>query len=133
MALTNDLCELHKRHIGIYSGMNSKRYADIIEWSEHKKQTNAIHFECGRYNIERALIYFKHTYPTKMTVAQAEKSLGYNCFFISMVGSFVSRLDPSISIVCHVKMQAVITDHLISKRWGRFTQTIFNMTLLKSR
>ena len=28
------------------------------------------------------------------------------------------RLDPSIFKVCHVKMQALITDHLLSKIWG---------------
>ena len=37
-----------------------------------------------------------------------------------MLGSSGSRLDPSISKFCHVKMQALITDHLISKTWGKF-------------
>ena len=37
-----------------------------------------------------------------------------------MVGYSGSRLDPSISKVCHIKMQAIITYHLISKIWGEF-------------
>ena len=36
-----------------------------------------------------------------------------------MLVSSVSRLDTSISKVGHVKMQALIIDHLISKRWER--------------
>ena len=35
-----------------------------------------------------------------------------------MVGPSVSRLEPSVSHVRHVKMQALIIDHLISKRCG---------------
>ena len=35
-----------------------------------------------------------------------------------MVGSSGSRLEPSISQVRHVKIQALITDHLLSKIWG---------------
>ena len=52
-----------------------------------------------------------------MEVAQAEKTLGYNCYFISMVGSSGSIIEPSISQVCNVKIQAMITDHLIPKIW----------------
>ena len=37
-----------------------------------------------------------------------------------MVRSSGSRLDPSISKVCHVKIQALITDQLIPKRWREF-------------
>ena len=32
MALTNDLCEVHHRNIGISLGMNRKRCADDIKW-----------------------------------------------------------------------------------------------------
>ena len=53
-----------------------------------------------------------------MTVVKLENPLGYRCPFISIVGYYVSRLDPSISKFRHVKMQALITDHLISKHWG---------------
>ena len=53
-----------------------------------------------------------------MTVVKLENPLGYRCPFISIVGYYVSRLDPSISKFRHVKMQALITDHLISKSWG---------------
>ena len=53
-----------------------------------------------------------------MNAVQAETPLGYNCYFISMVGFSGSRLDPSLSQVFHVKTQALITDHLISKIWG---------------
>ena len=35
-----------------------------------------------------------------------------------MEGSSGPRLDPSISQVCHVKIQGLITDQLISKIWG---------------
>ena len=35
-----------------------------------------------------------------------------------MVGSSGSIFDPYISQVLHVKMQAPITEHLISKIWG---------------
>ena len=34
-----------------------------------------------------------------------------------MVGSYGSKLDPSIYKGHHVKVQALITNHLISKRW----------------
>ena len=68
-----------------------------------------------------------------MTVEQAEKTLGYNWSFIYMLVSSGSRPDPSISQVSHVKIQALITYHLISKRRGGFTQTILNMTFLKTR
>ena len=34
-----------------------------------------------------------------------------------MVGSSGSRLDPYISQVRHVRMQALIAEHLISKIW----------------
>ena len=44
MELNDDLCESHKRRIGIYLGMNFKWCADGIEWLEHKKQKNDIHF-----------------------------------------------------------------------------------------
>ena len=64
-------------------------------------------------DVSRALNYFKHTQPSKMIAVQAEKTLGYNRSFISMVGSSGSRLDPSISQVFRVKMQVLITDHLI--------------------
>ena len=53
--------------------MNSKRCADGSKWSEHKKQTNTIHFECKRSDVARAQNYFKHTYPSNMTASQAEK------------------------------------------------------------
>ena len=76
--------------------MNFKRFADGSEWSEHKKQTNTIHFECERRDTERALSYIKQTYSSKITTVQAEKHLGYNWYFISMVGSSGSRLDPYI-------------------------------------
>ena len=76
MALTNDICELHKRHIRISLGINFKRRADGSKWSEHNKQTNAIHFKCKSHDVTRALKYFKQTYPSKMTAVQAEKSLG---------------------------------------------------------
>ena len=36
-----------------------------------------------------------------------------------MLGSSGSILDPYISQCCHVKIQALITDHLISKIWGK--------------
>ena len=51
--------------------MNLKQCAEGSEWSEHKKQANGIHFKCGRHDVERALNYFNHTYPSKMTAAQA--------------------------------------------------------------
>ena len=37
-----------------------------------------------------------------------------------MLGSYGSILDPYLSQVRYVKMQALITDHLISKIWGKF-------------
>ena len=37
-----------------------------------------------------------------------------------MVGYYSLRLDPSTLQFHHVKMQAIITDHLISKIWGKF-------------
>ena len=98
--------------------MNSKQCADGSKWSEHKKQTNAIHFGYKRRDEARKLIYFKNTNPYKMTAAQAEKPLGYNCSFISVVGSSGSIIDPSILKVRHVKTKALITYHLISKIWG---------------
>ena len=118
MALTNSLCEVHKRRSGISFGMNSKRCTDGSEWLKHKKKTNAISFGCETRNVARALNYFKHTYPSRITAVQVVKPLGYNLSFISMVGSSVSRIDPSISQIRHVKMQALIIDHLISKIWG---------------
>ena len=36
-----------------------------------------------------------------------------------MVRSSGSELYPSIYKVCHIKMKALVTNHLISKRWGR--------------
>ena len=53
-----------------------------------------------------------------MPTKKPEKPLGYNCSFISMVVYSGSRLYPSISQVRHVKMEELIKDHLISKRWG---------------
>ena len=49
-----------------------------------------------------------------------------------MVGYSGSRLDPSIYKVFHVKIQALITDQLISKCWGKFIQTILNMIFLRT-
>ena len=72
MALTDDLCGVHKRRSGISSGMKYKRCVDSSKWSEHKKQKNEIYFECGRRNVEKALDYFKQTYASKMTKKQAE-------------------------------------------------------------
>ena len=118
MALTNDLCEVHKRRSGIPLRNNSKRCTYGSECSEYKKQTNTIHFKCERRDVARALNYFKQTYPYKMTALQPEKNLGYNCFFIYIVGSSGSILDPSMLQVHHVKMQALTTDHLIPKRCG---------------
>ena len=40
MALTDDLCELHKRHSRISLGMNSKCCSDDRKRSDHKKHTN---------------------------------------------------------------------------------------------
>ena len=67
--------------------MNSKPCAIVSKLSEHKKQTNAIHFECKKRNVSQELNYFKKTYPSKMNALQALKNLGYNWYFISMVGS----------------------------------------------
>ena len=69
-----------------------------------------IQFECERRDVSRAMNYFKNTHPSKMTTVQVAKYLGYNCSFIYMVGSAVSILDPYIL--------QLITDRLISKRWG---------------
>ena len=118
MSLTNDLCKLHKGRSSISIGMNSKQYVDGSEWSEHKKHTNMIQFECKKRNVARVLKYFKYTYPSNITAVKVEKSLGYNCYFISMVGPSGYILDPSISQVLRVKIQAIITDHLVYKRWG---------------
>ena len=71
MALTDDLYEVNKKRSGISSVMNYKRFADSSEWSEHQKQRNAIHFEYKKFNITRALNYFKQTYPYKMMTKQA--------------------------------------------------------------
>ena len=98
--------------------MNSKWCADVSEWSEHKKNMNVLHFECDRNDVSRALNYFKQTYPPKMTVVKAVKPLGYNCSFISIVGSYGPRLDPSILQVRHIKIQALMKDHMISKKMG---------------
>ena len=54
--------------------MNYKRFADDSEWSEHKKYTNEIHFECKSRDVSRVLNYFKQTYPSKINTVQAEKS-----------------------------------------------------------
>ena len=97
--------------------MNYKQCADGSKCPEHKKQTDEIHFECKRRNVARALNYFKQTYSFKMTAEQVGKPLGYKCSFISMVGSSCSKLDPSILQVRLVKIQALITYHLISKIW----------------
>ena len=67
--------------------------------------------------VTRVLNYFKQNYPYKLAVVQAENPLGYNGLFISMVGSSSSRLDVSISQIFHVKMQTLISNHLISKCW----------------
>ena len=96
--------------------MNSKQYVDGSKWSERKKQANANHFKCERRDVARELNYFKHTYPSKMTTVQAEKPRGYNYSFISTLGYSGSILDPYISQVFHVKMQALIIYHLIYKR-----------------
>ena len=61
------------------------------------------------------LNYLKHTYIYKLASLQAGKTLGQNLFFIYMVGSSSSRLHHFISEVYHVEIQALITDHLISK------------------
>ena len=70
MELIDDLCEVHKRRSGISLGMDSNHYADGSEWSENKKQKNAIHFECEGHNIARALNNFKQIHPYNMTAAQ---------------------------------------------------------------
>ena len=72
MALTNDLCEVHKILSGISLGINSKLCADGSKWSEHRRHTNAIHVEYKRRDVGRALNYFKQRYPSKMTTAQVE-------------------------------------------------------------
>ena len=46
------------------------------------------------------------------------KPLGYNNSFISMIGASSNKLDTSVSQVRHVKMQALVMDHMISKHWG---------------
>ena len=51
MMPTDDLCEVNKRRSRIYLGMNSKLFADGRRWSENKKHTNAILFECKRRNV----------------------------------------------------------------------------------
>ena len=68
-----------------------------------------------------------------MTAEKPEKVLEYNWYFISTVGSSGSRLGPLISQAGHVKIQALITYHLISKDGGEFTQFILNITFLKMR
>ena len=73
MSITNDLCEVHKRHIKIYLGMNPKQCSNGSEWSEHEKQMNEIHFECERRDIARTLNYSKYIYPSNMTAIQVEK------------------------------------------------------------
>ena len=50
-----------------------------------------------------------------------------------MVGYSGSRLDPSISQVCHVKMQALITYHLISKRLGEIYSDRLEYDLLQDK
>ena len=98
--------------------MNSKRCVDGSELSEHKKHMNVIHFEFKRFDVAISLNYLKHTYSYKMTGVQVKKPLRYNFSFISMVGSSGSRLEPYILQFRHVKIQALITYHLISKSWG---------------
>ena len=56
--------------------MNPNFFADGSEWSEHKKQTNAIQFEWKWCDVVRELNYFKQTYPSNMTELQAGKTLG---------------------------------------------------------
>ena len=75
MALTDDLCEVHKILNVISIGMNSKRCVDGSKWSEHKKQKQLMHFECKRRDVSRALTYFKYTYPHEMTTVQARNPL----------------------------------------------------------
>ena len=67
--------------------MKYKLWADGKKLSEHKKKTNRIHFECKSTNAARALNYFKQTHPSNMTAEKSEKPLGYNCYFISILGS----------------------------------------------
>ena len=100
---TDDLYEVHKIRRGIYLNMNFKWYADGSEWSEHKKQTNVIHCECKSCNVARALNYFKQSYPYNMDVVQAEKPLGYNYSFISMLVSSGSIIYPYILQVSRLK------------------------------
>ena len=120
MALTDVLHEVHNRRSRISLGFNSKWCVDGSEWSEQKKQTNAISLECKRHNVSRAMNYFKYTFPSNITLTQTGKPLGHKFYFISIVRSSGSILDPYIPQVHHVKIQALITDHLISKRWEKF-------------
>ena len=76
MALTNDLCLVHKRHSDISLGMNSKRCVDSRNWSYFQKQKNAIHFEYKRRNVARLLNYFKKIYTYKLSTIKAEKHWG---------------------------------------------------------
>ena len=55
--------------------MNYKWCADGSKWSEHKKHTNAIHFECKTRNVAQLLNCFKHINPSKLVALQAEKNL----------------------------------------------------------
>ena len=74
MDIIDYLCKAHKICSIISLRMNYKQCADSSEWSEHGKQKNVIHFECKSRDVSRALIYFKHTYPSKITAVQAEIS-----------------------------------------------------------
>ena len=48
-----------------------------------------------------------------------------------MLGSSGSRIDPLISQVSHIKMQVLITDHLILKRWGKIYSDNLEYDLLQ--
>ena len=78
MALTDDMCEVHKIRIWISLGMTSKLCADGNKCSEHNKQTNVIHFECEIRNVSRTMKYLKRIYSYNTTTVQVENPLGYN-------------------------------------------------------
>ena len=52
--------------------MNYKRCADSREWLENKQQTNSIHCDCERHDVEWALEYLKQTHLYKMTAVKVK-------------------------------------------------------------
>ena len=68
-----------------------------------------------------------------MTAVQVYKNLGYNCSFISMIGSSESRVEYFILQVRHVKLKSLVTDHLIFKRWGGFYSDHLGYDLLQDK